>query len=337
MAGVQEQPQQADKVSQESMEKDFAKQLVNTFDLGEGLMNAVDGQAVKERKQELAPEAEPEEEESNEEAQEDVEKPETEEKSEDETTEEPVEESEEDLIPKSKVQKRIDELVKENKRTQAELKALRESMASSKQTTRDEDLDKMEAMSETELKTLRREIKMAQINLLDTNLEPSQRKSELAKLMELDEKAEKAITSAPIRFQTNQVAKFNEAVAETDLEDKAKDAVFGYAKTIFLSSPELQSSITGQARAWKMAVEHYTEVNKLSKGKVQADELKRQNTTLKKKISVDTSSQKSNQKPNDDARMFKKAQHGNYDDKVAFFRKKLNVDSMIPEEFKQRG
>ena len=336
MAGVQEQqPQQAEKVSQESMEKDFAKKLVNTFDLNEGLMNAVDESIVKERKQESVPEVDPEEEDQPEETQEEEQKPETDEKSEEES-EEPVEESEEDLIPKSKVQKRIDELVKQNKKIEAELRSIKESNAAPK-SSKDEDMEKMEAMNETELKTLRREIKMAQLNILDTNLDPTQRKSELAKLMELDEKAEKAITSAPHRFQSTQVAKFNEAVESTELEPKAKETVFGYAKTIFMSSPELQSSVTGQARAWDMAVQHYTEINKLTKGRVQADELKRQNTTLKKKISVDTSSQKSTQKPNDDARLFKKAQHGDFDDKVAFFRKKLNTDSMIPEEFRQRG
>jgi len=339
MAGVQEQqPQQADNVSQESMERDFAKKLVNTFDLGEGLMSAVDGEVIRQRKEEAVEETEPKEEVVEEEQQEEAV---TEEKSQEteeteETEETPVEDSEEDLIPKSKVQKRIDELTKQNKKFEAELRALKESNATPK-SSRDEDLEKLEAMNETELRTLRREIKMAQLNMLDANLEPTQRKAELAKLMELDEKAEKAITSAPQRFQSTQVAKFNEAVEYTDIEPKAKEAVFGYAKTIFLSSPELQSSVTGQARAWEMAVQHYTEINKLTKGKVQADELKRQNTTLKKKISVDTSSQKSAQKPNDDARLFKKAQHGNFDDKVAFFRKKMNVDSMIPEEYRQRG
>lgn len=327
MAVQEQQPQQADKVTQESMEKDFAKNLVNSFDLNEGLMNAVDGEAVRARKQESAPEVEPEEEEQPTEESQEEESP-TEENSEEE--ESPVEESDEDLIPKSKVQKRIDELVKQNKKIEAELRAVREATATPK-SHKDEDMEKMEAMNESELKTLRREIKMAQLNILDTNLDPAQRKSELAKLMELDEKAEKAIATAPQRFQSTQVAKFNEAVADTDIDDKAKELVFGYAKTIFSSSPELQSSITGQARAWQMAVQHYTEISKLSKGKMQNEELKRQNTTLKKKISVETSSQKSPQKPNDEARTFKKAQHGSFDDKVAFFRKKMNVDAMFPE------
>jgi len=281
MAVQERQPQQADKVTQESMEKDFAKKLVNTFDLNEGLMNAVDGEAIRERKQESAPEVAEPEEEAQDETQEEA--PEAEEKSEEAADETPVEESEDDLIPKSKVQKRIDELVKQNRKIEAELRSIKESNATPK-SQKDEEMEKMEAMSETELKTLRREIKMAQLNVFDANLDPAQRKSELAKYMELDEKAEKALASAPHRFQSTQVAKFNDAVADTELEPKAKEAVFGYAKTIFLSSPELQSSVTGQARAWEMAVQHYTEINKLSKGKVQADELKRQNTTLKKRI-----------------------------------------------------
>lgn len=325
---------QAEAESQEIRERDFANKLINTFDLNESLKNSLDNHASNEEEKNSE---EDEKEEVKDEPQQDTEENQDSSESQEEVSEEKVEESDEDLIPKSKVQKRIDELVKQNKKIEAELRSIKEQKTVQQESSRDHEMEKLEAMSDAELKSLKREIKMAQLSVFDTNLEPAQKKAKIAELMELEDKADKAISTAPSRFQNKQINNLNSAIAETELDNKSKEVVFGYAKTIFASSPELQSSVTGQARAWEMAVKHFSEINKLSKNQTKAEELKRQNTNLKKKISVETSSQKLVQKPNDEARIYNKAKSGTFDDKVEFFRKRMNTDSYIPEEFRPRG
>lgn len=299
----------------------FVQDVIDNLDLSHGLATSIEKKVEKEE-----PAEEVEESTEKEEVQEEPvdEKTETEEKSE--------ESEDSDLIPKSKVQKRIDELTREKKILEARLTKLEQKSNEEVAKAKDPDLEKLESMSEVELRKLKREIRVAQISSASDG-------NKLAELMELEDKVENVLNDSPKRFQDKQTSNFYEAVNTTDIDDKAKQSVFAYAKSIFMSTPEFQSSITGQARAWNLAVEHYKELNKLSNGKSSEKEskteLERKVNTLKKKISLETSLTKGNVKANDDARLYNKARVGSDSDKLAFFKKKMNTDNLIPEEFRQ--
>lgn len=332
MAGVNEVKQTNEERAAEAqetrqLESALLQKLTSTFDPTAGLVDGVD-RAIKEQD---SPVEEPKE---------DIESPETDEASGSETqaeaeTEESAESTEddadEDLIPKSKFQKRVDELTREKRILEAKL-AKQEREQEAKAPTTDSEQAKLDAMTAEELKAVKRQVRLAQI-------ESSGDKARLTELMELEDKIDASISSAPQRFQKTQVSKFYDAVEQTKAElgeqfEKAGNDIFKYAKSIFDSAPELKSSATGQARAWDLAVDHYKALNKLSTGKSKVSELERQVNTLKKKVSLDTTSVKGNTKSNDDAKAFRAAKNGTLDQKAAFIKRTINTDNLIPEEYR---
>lgn len=255
-----------------------------------------------------------------------------------ETTEESNEESgsegaeelpaeSEDSEPKpDSVQKRIDELTREKRQLEARLKKL-ESASTNPAEAKDADLEKLSKMSVKELEETRKKILRAYRTADEQTLDS---------LFELEEKVNKSIADAPVRFQSNQLERFNEAVSSTDgLDQKELEVVFGHAKNIFSRTPSFQKSVDGQAEAWNLAVEHYKEMNKLTVGKSKVNELERKVNDLKKKTSLDTAVQKGNSKISEESKLFNKAKNGSTSDKEAFLRKRLNTDSFIPEEFRR--
>jgi len=307
--------------AEESVEA-FASKLADSLDLPETLSNAVEksmkdaGKEPEEEKEE-----ETEEQEETEESEESDEQPET-------------DEDDEDLIPKSKVQERFNELTRQNRDLQARLQKMEEGQKKAEEETRDEDEKKLQAMSEEELRVLKRQVRLAQVK-------NSSDDTQLAKLIDLEEKIDRSISSAPQRFTATQEAKFFEEVKASSSEienfDKVGKEIHSYAKTIFSSSPELQKSVTGQARAWRLAMEHYKEVSKLSSGKSKEKDLERKVNTLKRKVSIDTPSEKGSEQDNSMNKSFKKAKYGSVDDKAEFIRKRLNTDSLVEAELRARG
>jgi len=300
---------------QEKGEKEFAAKLAQSMDLPSTLSHAVNEQAKENQK---SPEKEEEVEEVEEQVEEEVE--------EQAEAEEEIVEEEEDLIPKSKVQKRFDELTKSNRQLQEEIQKLKEQTQAPKKDNQQEQLEKMSA---DELKTLKRQVRVEQIKV-------GTDEARLATLLDLEEKIDNAIQTAPARFVKNQTERFNEAMSRTAHEiedfDKVKTDIFNYAKTIFESSPELQGSVAGQERAWKFAVDHYLAIKKVSEGKSDTNELKRQVNTLKKKISVDSPSKKTTTQPDSLAKLHKRAIDGSDADKANFIRKRMNTDSLVSDD-----
>lgn len=310
-----------EKAVQEHDEREFASKLASSMDLPSTLADEVD-QHEKD-----AVSTPKEVEEDGEETEEpEVPAEEIEEEANKESEESEESEEEEDLIPKSKVQKRFDELTAQMKKLQAELEKSRSEKPSA---PKDSDEAQLEKMSESELKTLKRQVRLEQIK-------NSADEAKVAQLMDLEEKIENTIRTAPARFQTSQVENFNRAVEETaaSLEgfDKVKNEIFKHAKAIYDSAPELHSSPRGQERAWRFAVDHYVALNKVSEGKSTKSELERQVNTLKKKISVDTSTKKGVQKPDSDAALKRKAIYGNDADKARFLRTRINTNSLVPDD-----
>ena len=301
-------------------EADFASKLAQSMDLPQTLTEAIDTKG----KNIVEPETVPEEEEETEEVEEQTQ----EEAAEDTGDKKDELDEEEDLIPKSKVQKRIDELTAKIKRLESDLgKSAQEKEAASE---KDNQLKQLESMSETQLRDLKRQVRVEQIKA-------GQDEAKLSNLLDLEEKIEQTIRSAPQRFSQSQITKFNSAVSETSDElgdrfDSVKADIFNYAKSIYDQSPALHQHVSGQATAWKLAVEHYNALRKVSEGKSDTDELKRQVNTLKKKISVDTTSKKAVIQQDPTRQLFKKALVGNDADKAAFLRKRVALDGLVSEE-----
>lgn len=308
--------EQPDQESIDAAEKSVSENILNSFDLPTSIQTAVDS---KIKEEEEKPEvAEDEEVEEKEEA--DIPKS----LDSKEEVEEPKAEEDEELIPKSKFQKRFDEMTREKRLLEMRLKALEEKAVQAQ--PQDEDLVKLEKMGETELQNLKRQTRLAQLkNASDDNM--------VSKLMELEDKIDSTLRSVPQRFAHNQVQQFNEAVAMTSHEipefNKVSKDVFNLAKQIYDTAPELHQTVSGQARAWNLAVQHFKIMQEANVGKSKVAELDRQVNTLKRKVSVDGVSRKASQEPDSSVKLFKKAKNGELRDKLNFFKTTLNTDAQV--------
>lgn len=310
---------------QETDEKEFASKLANSMDLPSTLAAEVD-EHIKEARNPKPEEVE--EEDSQDEPEVPADEIEEEAKETEGSKESGDDSEEEDLIPKSKVQKRFDELTAQMKQLKAELSREREAKAAA-QTPKDSQEEQLEKMSESELRTLKRQVRVEQIKAGTDEAKVSQ-------LLDLEEKIENTIRTAPQRFIQNQVSNFNRAVQETEASfegfDNVKAEIFNHAKSIYDSSPELHGSVRGQERAWRLAVDHYTALKRVSEGKSSKSELERQVNTLKRKISVDTSTKKGVQQPDSDAVLKRKAINGTDADKARFLRTRINTNSLVSDD-----
>ena len=230
-----------------------------------------------------------------------------------------------DLIPKSKVQKRMDELTRQIRRLEAEAKTKNSEPAP----TRDSDLAKLEKMNEGELQALKRQVRVAQVKAGDDD-------AKINELLDLEDKIESVIKDAPIKFNTKQINNFNEAVSRTiaDVEDfdAVKEDIFNAAKRIYTKSPALQKSVNGQAEAWELAVEH----NKLlssrpnTKGDEKLADAKKELNKLKKRTSLDSNQLKGNVSKDRSQKMFERARSGDIYDKQAYAKEHW-IKDMIDE------
>lgn len=300
-------------VNQVADEKAFADKLLQTFDLPTSLQHAIEeSEKEGEKEQEPAKEVERVDEaevEQEEQAQE----------------EKKTEDGEEDLIPKSTFQKRLDEMTREKRQLEARLRRLEEERESSSN-VKDGDTVKLEGMSESELQSLKRQTRLAQIqNSSDANM--------VNKLLELEDKIDSVMRTAPQRLNERQIQRFNEAVVASASEiqnfEKARADVFGLAKRIYDNTPELHRVESGQARAWNLAVEHYKIMQEARVGKTKAEELGRQVNTLKKKVSLDGERRKVSKEPDDDEKLFSRAKNGEYRDKLEFIRRTMKTDETV--------
>jgi hypothetical protein len=325
MSPVIQNNEQPNQEEIDAVSKSVADNILNSFDLPTSVQQSVDSKIEEEAKPKVEEEVEEKEEEA-----ELPESLESKEEVKEEKEEAKDEEKDEELIPKSTFQKRLDEMTREKRLLEMRLKALEEKAVNSQPV--DEDLVKLEKMGEAELENLKRQTRIAQLkNASDDSM--------VAKLMELEDKIDKTLRTAPERFAKNQVQQFNEAVTMTSQEipefNKVSKDVFALAKQIYETAPELHKSVSGQARAWNLAVQHYKIMQEANVGKSKVAELDRQVNTLKKKVSVDGVSRKASQEPDSSVKLFKRAKDGAIRDKLEFFKKTLNTDSQV-ESFLDR-
>lgn len=315
MTVVQIPTNAGEEASKEAEAKALADNILSNFELPESLAEKINETEKKKEagdaEEDVEEKAEPEVTEEKEET------PEV-------TEEEASEEEDEELIPKSKFQKRLDEMTREKRVLEARLRRLEETQTQSQ--PKDEDLVKLERMNEKELQDLKRQTRLAQIkNGSDDAM--------VSKLFELEDKIDGVMRTAPQRFATNQINQFNEAVQMSASEipnfDKSQKDIFQLAKKIYDTAPELQSQVSGQARAWNLATEHYKIMQENNAGKTRAANLDRQVNTLKKKVSVDGMSRKATTEPDSDTKLFRVAKNGTLGDKLEFFRKRLETDAAV--------
>lgn len=252
---------------------------------------------------------------------------------EDTTEEASEEEADEEVIPKSKVQKRFDELTARLKAQEKQLEELR----ASKSEPKDEVTKQLEAMTTEQLKAAKLEVRKAQIKNNGDD-------AKLSELMELEDKIDAAMQSAPKNFakaQADAYAKKAQQIAESgvipDIE-KAAPQILKFANDIYAEYPSLQKDINGQAVALDLAVKHYRAINAIPGDKSKETELKRQVNNLKRKTTLDTKTGKSNIDKSKMDTLKKNAIGGTLRQKVDLVRSHpmFNVEAMIPDEFKER-
>lgn len=263
---------------------------------------------------------------------EDDENLEIEEKSEEEAENETKDDDDDEVVPKSKVQKRFDELTRRLKEQQREIEELRLSKAE----PQDEITKQLENMTATELKAARQEVRRKILKSKDDDIS-------LNEYMALEDKIELAIENSPKRFADKQVMEFKRTAQSiedsgeiADIE-KATPKIMEIARNIYNKYPSLQKDVKGQATALEMAVEHYKITSTLPTGdKLKESELKRQNNNLKRKVALDTKSSKGDVDSAKAGELAKKAMSGGERDRVNLYKSGalFDVKSMIPEELR---
>lgn len=245
------------------------------------------------------------------------------------------EESDDEVVPKSKHEKALKHMQKRLDSLTAKVKQYESKPAA--EPTSDPDKAKLEKMSDTELKALKHKVRVAQARETDD--------AKLDQLVELEMKIDEVASNAPSRFEAAQLSAYNakaeEIALDPEIEDinKAAPEIKAIAVKIYQQYPKLHKAEDGQAMALELAANHYKEIHKLSAGKEKVDELKRQNTTLKRKTGLDSPSHKGNTASTQSNKKLEAKAYGSHStyDKEAFIASdpRFNIDSLIPDEFKR--
>lgn len=318
---VTEKTQSQDEINQEKREvaqktKDVANKIFSSLDLPDPdkELNREKKPAPKEKEQVQEPE----------ETEEEVPEEKTDD-SEQETDE--SDDEDEDLVPKSKVKKRIDSLVSARKVLEAKVAELE---AKNKANATGSTKDRLEALSESELKDLRLKVRAEWKRTDDPDRE--------AQLDQLQEDIDDVLKNAPARFQQKQVSayenKAREIIEENDEVDFDKHGaeIKKIAIDIYNKYSELHQLERGQATALEMAFEHWKVLQGSNKGKSKELELKRQNMKLKQKTSLDSGSVKGNANSANRQKDFEAAKKGGTDEKASYlFNHVVDIESLVPE------
>ncbi len=253
-----------------------------------------------------------------------------EEQTQEEQTQEETQDETEEVVAKSKIQPRIDQLTARLKAQQAEIDALK-----SKSNAPSDDIQKqLDNASESELEEYLIQARIAKESSRD---DPAR----LSELVKLERRIEKTIGTAPQKFAQNQVREFNNTAQRLASEGEITDAnyasILKIAKEdIYDKYPKLANSVDGQAMALELAVAHYKQLNKTSSVKVDTQALKGQLNTLKKKTSLDTKSVKGGGDKVNLDKLRSSAMNGNMKDKERFAHNdpRFKIDAMIPDYLK---
>lgn len=252
-------------------------------------------------------------------------------------------EAEEELIPKSKVEKRFKQLTEKIR----ELEAAQKSV---EKTADDPDMERLEKMTPEKLSTLRQNIR-TEIRMGNRAISKGEDVDE-KRLDELDvlaDKVDEAIRTYPIRFQKMQVAFYNKAaeevtsglvgeIPEAEMEKSCVE-IKEIAEEIYSNYPKMQQSEDGQALALRLAADHWKAKREFSLGKLETDRLKKSHKRLLRKTTLDNNIINTDKGRRNLADLKSKAGKGGTDqDRTRFVKEDpmFNIDALIPEEFKNK-
>lgn len=249
------------------------------------------------------------------------------EQTEEETTQEETQETDEEVIPKSKIQPRIDHLTARAKAAEAEVERLK-----AKEPV-DDTQRQLDEMSEGELEDTLAQVRLQKEKVRDND-------QELLKAIKLERQIEKSIATAPQKFSAKQVQEANNTIqrlaSEGELSNANYSKVVEIAKGIYERYPKMQKSVDGQSMAIELAVEHYKALGKVSSVNATTQNLKAQNNTLKKKTMLDTKQIKSGGEKITLDKLRSAAMTGSMRDKEKFAHSdpRFKIDAMIPDHLK---
>lgn len=239
----------------------------------------------------------------------------------------------EEVIPKSKVQKRFDAMTAQLKAQQAELEELKNSRSESKDAT----TKQLEAMTEEQLKATKLEIRKAQIKASGDD-------AKLDELIALEDKVDGVLKDMPAKFQRSQEVELKKMAqkieANNDFTADDGNKILKLAAELYNDYPVLQKDIKGQATALEMAAKHYKTMATLPKAekgdKSKESDLTRQVNTLKRKTMLDTKTSKGNTDQVALDKLKKDAIGGTLKQKINLIKTHpaFNIAGMIPDEFK---
>ncbi len=250
-----------------------------------------------------------------------------EEQSQDENQQEDSQDDNEEVIPKSKVQARFDQLT-------ATIKRLEQRVAEKETAAPVDDIQRqLDDMNEDTLEDTLTQVRVAKEKARDDD-------AKLLELVKLERRIEKTIVQAPQKFISNQVSELNK-VAERlsssgDINNSNSQKILEIAKGIYDKYPKMQKAIDGQAMALELAVEHYKEMSKSSLVKTDTQNLKGQLNNLKKKTTLDTKNVKSGGDKINLDKLRSNALNGTMKDKERFAQNdsRFKIDAMIPDFLK---
>lgn len=248
---------------------------------------------------------------------------------EDNEQEETQEDEQEEVVPKSKIQPRIDQLTARLKAQQAEIDALKSQTS----TPKDDIQRQLDEMSEDDLENSLTQVRVAKEKSRDNE-------EKLLELVKLERRIEKTIVQAPQKFVQNQVKEANETVkrlvSEGEVTNDNYPKVLEIAKTIYDKYPKMQKTIDGQSMAIELAVEHYKQISKSSSVKVDTQNLKGQINNLKKRTALDTKNIKGGGEKVNLDKLRNNAMTGSMRDKEKFAQNdnRFKIDAMIPDFLK---
>lgn len=241
--------------------------------------------------------------------------------------EETQEETQEEVIPKSKVQPRFDQMT-------ARIKRLEQELEEQKKVVPVDDIQRqLDEMDENTLEE----------TLIQTRLAKEDSKTDPAKRLEftrLERRIEKQIAVAPQKFAQNQVNEanrtINRLVGEGEITDANYPEVLKIAKSIYEKYPKMQKTLDGQSMAFELATEHYKSLGKVSSVKEDTQNLKGQINNLKKRTALDTKAVKGGGDKVNLDKLRNNAMTGSMKDKEKYLNNdsRFKVDSMIPDFLK---
>lgn len=239
--------------------------------------------------------------------------------------------NDEEVVPKSKIQPRIDQLT-------AQIKRLEQKLSEKESAAPVDDIQRqLDAMSEDSLEDSLTQVRVAKEKARDDD-------AKLLELVKLERRIEKTIATAPQKFIQNQEKEANSTInrlaSEGELNNDNYPKILEIAKTIYQKYPKMQKAIDGQAMAIELAVEHYKQISKTSSVtstvKAETQNLKGQINNLKKKTALDTKSVKSGGQNVNLDKLRSNAYTGTMKDKEKFAQNdpRFKIDAMIPDFLK---